>query len=198
MVVLVMVEAGTHLDEPWFRWRDGVVPFYFQARRHISWYLFLNSSTKRVSSRRLWYLDDIYGHQERTCSGYVICDLLMIRVMLRPAGYTICDARCSGHARGWPGVCAQWDAKDWGRDLLKVPRKRRCSALFSSITSTAHSPNTEILHLVHLVLSPGPLKGHHLLVKTQGHGSCLGSNRKSRYHLHWELERANTRWKATI
>ena len=38
VMVLVMVEAGTHLDEPWFRWRDGVVPFYFQARRHISYY----------------------------------------------------------------------------------------------------------------------------------------------------------------
>ena len=30
--LVVPVDAGTHLDEPWFRWKDGVVPFYFQAR----------------------------------------------------------------------------------------------------------------------------------------------------------------------
>ena len=47
--------------------------------------------------------------------------------------------------------------------------------------------NIEILHMVHLV-PPGPLKGHHLLVKTQGHGSCLGPNRKSRWDLNGELE----------
>ena len=35
LMVNVIVEAGTHLDEPWFRWREGVVPFYFQARLHI-------------------------------------------------------------------------------------------------------------------------------------------------------------------
>ena len=46
-------------------------------------------------------------------------------------------------------------------------------------------PNIEISHMVHLV-PPGPLMGHHLLVKTQGHGSCLGGNRKSRWDLHWE------------
>ena len=33
--LVVLVDAGTHLDEPWFRWKDGVVPFYFQARRHF-------------------------------------------------------------------------------------------------------------------------------------------------------------------
>ena len=32
--LVVLVDAGTHLDEPWFRWKDGMVPFYFQARRH--------------------------------------------------------------------------------------------------------------------------------------------------------------------
>ena len=32
--LVLLVDAGTHLDEPWFRWKDGVVPFYFQARRH--------------------------------------------------------------------------------------------------------------------------------------------------------------------
>ena len=36
LMVMVMVEAGTHLNEPWFRWHDGVVPFYFQAGRHTS------------------------------------------------------------------------------------------------------------------------------------------------------------------
>ena len=35
LMVNVIVEAGTHLDEPWFRWREGVVPFYFQARLHV-------------------------------------------------------------------------------------------------------------------------------------------------------------------
>ena len=32
--LVVLVETGTHLDEPWFRWKNGVVPFYFQARPH--------------------------------------------------------------------------------------------------------------------------------------------------------------------
>lgn len=29
-LLLVITEAGTHLDEPWFRWRDGNVNFYFK------------------------------------------------------------------------------------------------------------------------------------------------------------------------
>ena len=31
MLVVVAVECGTHLDEAWFRWRGGRVPFYFQV-----------------------------------------------------------------------------------------------------------------------------------------------------------------------
>ena len=45
---------------------------------------------------------------------------------------------------------------------------------------------------IYMCCQPGPLKGHHLLVKTQGHGPCLGGNRKSRWDLHWELERSRT------
>ena len=30
-LLLVVAEAGTHLDEPWFRWRDGNVNFYFKV-----------------------------------------------------------------------------------------------------------------------------------------------------------------------
>ena len=37
-LLLVVAEAGTHLDEPWFRWRDGNVNFYFKV------------VTKRISS----------------------------------------------------------------------------------------------------------------------------------------------------
>ena len=29
--LLVVVEGGTHLDEPWFRWKGGVVPYYFSS-----------------------------------------------------------------------------------------------------------------------------------------------------------------------
>jgi len=29
--LLVGVEGGTHLDEPWFRWKGGVVPYYFSS-----------------------------------------------------------------------------------------------------------------------------------------------------------------------
>ena len=29
--VVLLAEAGTHLDEPWFRWRGGRVPFHFQG-----------------------------------------------------------------------------------------------------------------------------------------------------------------------
>jgi len=29
-LLLAIAEAGTHLDEPWFRWRDGNVNFYFK------------------------------------------------------------------------------------------------------------------------------------------------------------------------
>ena len=30
-LLLIVAEAGTHLDEPWFRWRDGNVNFYFKV-----------------------------------------------------------------------------------------------------------------------------------------------------------------------
>ena len=30
-LLLAKAEAGTHLDEPWFRWRDGNVNFYFKV-----------------------------------------------------------------------------------------------------------------------------------------------------------------------
>ena len=30
-LLLAIAEAGTHLDEPWFRWRDGNVNFYFKV-----------------------------------------------------------------------------------------------------------------------------------------------------------------------
>ena len=30
-LLLASAEAGTHLDEPWFRWRDGNVNFYFKV-----------------------------------------------------------------------------------------------------------------------------------------------------------------------
>ena len=30
-LLLAVAEAGTHLDEPWFRWRDGNVNFYFKV-----------------------------------------------------------------------------------------------------------------------------------------------------------------------
>ena len=31
LLLLAKAEAGTHLDEPWFRWRDGNVNFYFKV-----------------------------------------------------------------------------------------------------------------------------------------------------------------------
>ena len=31
ILLVVAVECGTHLDEAWFRWRGGRVPFYFQV-----------------------------------------------------------------------------------------------------------------------------------------------------------------------
>ena len=30
-LLLAIAEAGTHLDEPWFRWRNGNVNFYFKV-----------------------------------------------------------------------------------------------------------------------------------------------------------------------
>ena len=34
-LLLAIAEAGTHLDEPWFRWRDGNVNFYFKVLVNI-------------------------------------------------------------------------------------------------------------------------------------------------------------------
>ena len=36
ILLVVAVECGTHLDEAWFRWRGGRVPFYFQVHS-IEW-----------------------------------------------------------------------------------------------------------------------------------------------------------------
>ena len=30
LLILGFVDGGGHLDRPWFRWRDGVIPFTFQ------------------------------------------------------------------------------------------------------------------------------------------------------------------------
>jgi len=30
LLLLGFVDGGGHLDRPWFRWRDGVIPFTFQ------------------------------------------------------------------------------------------------------------------------------------------------------------------------
>ena len=38
-LLLVITEAGTHLDEPWFRWRDGNVNFYFKVVAKIASFL---------------------------------------------------------------------------------------------------------------------------------------------------------------
>ena len=36
ILLVVAVECGTHLDEDWFRWSGGRVPFYFQVNS-IEW-----------------------------------------------------------------------------------------------------------------------------------------------------------------
>ena len=30
LLLIGSVDGGGHLDRPWFRWRDGIIPFTFQ------------------------------------------------------------------------------------------------------------------------------------------------------------------------
>ena len=96
--LVVLVDAGTHLDEPWFRWKDGVVPFYFQARRHSM--LQLGVSTSWQTTYKYWGL---------IATRYEYCGKVLR----------------SGHARGRPGVCAQSDGENRGGDMFEIHREKR-------------------------------------------------------------------------
>ena len=72
-LIIAIAEAGTHLDEPWFRWRDGNVNFYFKvlvnifepAQRNILWIQISNMFERLKRS-----LPTIAGHDKRWQSGY--------------------------------------------------------------------------------------------------------------------------------
>ena len=38
ILTAVGVEAGTHLDKPWFRWSGGKVPYFFNVSHNIELY----------------------------------------------------------------------------------------------------------------------------------------------------------------